>query len=83
VRTRDRGALQAALKAADIQSGLHYPRPLHLQPAYAHLGYRAGAFPVSEALASDVLSLPMFPELSDEQVAAVAAAVRRVPVSTT
>jgi dTDP-4-amino-4,6-dideoxygalactose transaminase len=80
VRARDRSALQAALKAADVQTGLHYPKPVHLQPAYAHLGYRAGAFPVSEALAAEVLSLPMFPELTGGQIEAVAAAVRRVPV---
>jgi len=55
------------LAAAGIESGIHYARPLHLQPAYAHLGYRRGAFPAAERLAPEILSLPMFPEISPEQ----------------
>ncbi|MBI3492894.1 MAG: DegT/DnrJ/EryC1/StrS family aminotransferase [Acidobacteria bacterium] len=76
VRTPDRAAIRAALDAAGIQTGLHYPVPVHLQPAYAELGYTAGAFPVSERVAREVLSLPMFPELTDQQTAQVADAVR-------
>lgn len=71
-----RNALQAHLKAAGIATGLHYPIPVHLQPAYASLGHRAGDFPVSEALAAQCLSLPMYPELSDEQVRCVAETIR-------
>jgi dTDP-4-amino-4,6-dideoxygalactose transaminase len=80
VRLREREALRAALNAAGIHTGLHYPIPVHLQPAYADLGYRPGAFPISERAAAEVLSLPMFPEMTDEQVDAVAAAVRRATV---
>jgi len=75
VQLPHRDATRAALQSADIQTGVHYPIPVHLQPAHADLGYRAGDFPVSEAVASQVLSLPMFPEMTAEQVHAVAAAV--------
>jgi dTDP-4-amino-4,6-dideoxygalactose transaminase len=54
---------------------VHYPIPIHLQPAHADLGYSRGDFPVSEEIASQVLSLPMFPEMTAEQVQQVAAAV--------
>ena len=76
VRAPERAALQSALHAAHIQTGLHYPTPVHLQPAYAGLGYGPGAFPVSERAAREVLSLPMFPELTGDQIGAVASAVR-------
>ena len=57
---------------------IHYPVPLHLQPAYAGLGYKAGDLPISEELASTEVSLPMFPELTDAEVDAVIDAVRHV-----
>jgi dTDP-4-amino-4,6-dideoxygalactose transaminase len=60
-----------------VQTGVHYPIPIHLQPAYASLGYQRGDLPVTEALAERVLSLPMFPELNEEQIARVAEAVGR------
>ncbi|NQT54529.1 DegT/DnrJ/EryC1/StrS family aminotransferase, partial [bacterium] len=66
---RDDAARQ--LDAAGIHTGLHYPVPVHLQPAYAHLGLGEGSFPAAEALARRCLSLPMFPELTDPQVATV------------
>jgi dTDP-4-amino-4,6-dideoxygalactose transaminase len=75
VRTGRRDELQAWLAARQIQTGVHYPVPVHLQPAYADLGYRRGDFPVSEALADSVLSLPMYPELTGQQVETVAEAV--------
>jgi dTDP-4-amino-4,6-dideoxygalactose transaminase len=75
VRLAQREATRAALQAAEIQTGVHYPIPVHLQPAHAELGYAVGAFPVSEGLAMQVLSLPMFPEMTKEQVQTVAAAV--------
>jgi len=71
----DRDAVQAKLAAEGIQTGIHYPVPIHLQPAYADLGLRAGSFPRSEASAKRLLSLPMFPELREESIARVAAAL--------
>jgi dTDP-4-amino-4,6-dideoxygalactose transaminase len=56
---------------------VHYPRPVHLQPAYESLGYRQGSFPVSERASAEVLSLPLFPELSCAQIETVAAAIGR------
>ena len=76
VRTPERDALQQALQGAGIQTGIHYPVPVHLQPAYGDLGYGAGDFPESEGAAAEVLSLPMYPELTQGQVKAVCDAVR-------
>ncbi len=67
-----RAELQTALQAAGVHTGIHYPIPVHLQRAYADLGYKAGDLPVTEAIAREQLSLPMFAELTDEQVARVA-----------
>jgi dTDP-4-amino-4,6-dideoxygalactose transaminase len=76
VRLPRRDAWRAWLTEREIGTGVHYPIPVHLQPAYADLGYRQGAFPVSEAVASEVLSLPMFPELSDAQIDEIAGVLR-------
>ncbi len=76
VRAPRRDELAAALKAQGIESGIHYPKPLHLQGAFSGLGYAPGAFPVSEAAAREVLSLPIYPEIPDADVDAVAEAVR-------
>jgi dTDP-3-amino-3,4,6-trideoxy-alpha-D-glucose transaminase len=70
-----RDALRVALEQRGVQTGVHYPRPVHLQPAYASLGLGPGALPVSERLAATELSLPMFPELADAEAEAVVAAV--------
>jgi dTDP-4-amino-4,6-dideoxygalactose transaminase/acetyltransferase-like isoleucine patch superfamily enzyme len=67
VRAPQREALMAHLKAAGIGTGIHYPIPLHLQKAYAHLRYSRADFPVCEAAAEQILSLPMFPQLTGEQ----------------
>jgi dTDP-4-amino-4,6-dideoxygalactose transaminase len=75
VRTPNRQAWQDALLAQGIQSGIHYPTPVHLLPAFADLGYKAGQFPHSERAANEVLSLPMFPEITQAQVEEVARAV--------
>jgi dTDP-4-amino-4,6-dideoxygalactose transaminase len=76
VRAEERDALQAHLTARGIGTGLHYPIPLHLQKAYTPLGFAPGAFPVTEAAAAEILSLPMFPDLTAEQVEVVADAIR-------
>jgi dTDP-4-amino-4,6-dideoxygalactose transaminase len=73
VETANRDAVQQQLRAAGIETGIHYPIPVHLQEACAHLGYRAGQFPVTEAAAGRILSLPMFPELTSAQIDHVAA----------
>jgi dTDP-4-amino-4,6-dideoxygalactose transaminase len=78
VRVREREAVQAALSAKGIQTGIHYPIPVHLQKAYADPRYPQGSLPVTEAVAAEELSLPMFAELTDEQVQEVAGAVREV-----
>ncbi len=72
----ERDALRGHLGKHHIQSGVHYPKPIHLQPAYAHLGYRKGTFPQAEALAQRQLSLPMFPDMTEAQVTRVAEAIR-------
>lgn len=79
VRVRRRDACREHLRTNGIQTGVHYPIPAHLQPAYGDLGYRRGDFPVAEAVAADVLSLPMFPELREQQIAAVAETLAAVP----
>jgi len=76
VRTPERDVLGAALAADGIQTGIHYPIPVHLQPAHADLGYRAGDFPHAERAAREVLSLPMYAELEDGQLERVAGAIR-------
>lgn len=76
VQCENRDELQKRLAAKDIQTGVHYPIPVHLQPAYASLGYKAGDLPVTERLCERVLSLPLFAELTDAQQRAVADAIR-------
>ena len=76
VRSDDRDALQAHLKAEGIATAVHYPRPIHLQPAMAPAGGRPGDLPVSEASSREVLSLPLYPELPLDAVARVARGVR-------
>jgi dTDP-4-amino-4,6-dideoxygalactose transaminase len=72
VRVADREGLMSHLKDAGIGTGIHYPIPLHLQKAYESLGYKAGDFPVTERVAGEIVSLPMFPQLKPEQQATVA-----------
>lgn len=78
VQTPQRGQLRRALAALGIETGIHYPIPLHMQPAYRHLGHQLGDFPVSERAAQEVLSLPMYPELPEGHVREVAEAVKQV-----
>jgi dTDP-4-amino-4,6-dideoxygalactose transaminase len=77
VRSAQRDALQEALSAQGVQTGIHYPTPVHLQEAYADPAFQRGDFPHAERAASQVLSLPMFAELTDAQIEAVSAAVRQ------
>jgi dTDP-4-amino-4,6-dideoxygalactose transaminase len=67
IRTRKRDELQKYLSENGIGTGLHYPIPLHLQKAYVDLGYDEGDFPITEKIASEILSLPMFPQLTTDQ----------------
>lgn len=76
IQHSNRDALQEHLKEAGIATGVHYPIPLHLQPAYKFLGHKKGEFPVTEAAAERILSLPMYPELSADQIAEIAAAIK-------
>lgn len=78
IRVPDRDRMREDLQAAGVATNIHYPRPVHLQPAYAGLGGGAGSLPVSEALARETLSLPLFPEQDAGQVAAVIGAVNRI-----
>lgn len=75
IRTEERAKWQETLQAQGIQTGIHYPVPVHLLPAYADLGYEAGQFPHSERAANQVLSLPMFPEMTAVQADTVTRAV--------
>jgi dTDP-4-amino-4,6-dideoxygalactose transaminase len=75
IETTRRDELQRALHARGIHTGIHYPVPVHLQGACADLGHRRGDFPATEAAAARILSLPMYPELTDGQVDYVASAV--------
>lgn len=85
IRTPHREALRAFLSARGIGTLIHYPVPVHLQPAYADLGYGPGTLPETEAAAAQVLSLPLYPELYEDEVAAVCAAIadfqRHAPAS--
>jgi dTDP-4-amino-4,6-dideoxygalactose transaminase len=75
IQAEDREALRKQLGERGIETGLHYPIPLHLQEAYASLGYRVGDFPITERLTQHILSLPMYPEMSLEAADYVADAV--------
>ena len=77
IRTRERDRLRESLARQGIETGIHYPVPIHLQPAYHYLGYRKGDFPVAEKIADEILSLPMFPELQEDQIIFVAEQVKR------
>jgi dTDP-4-amino-4,6-dideoxygalactose transaminase len=76
VRHACRDGLKKFLDDHGIGNAVHYPLPLHLQKCYAHLGYKAGDFPVAEKAAQECLSLPMFAELTDAQLMRVAEVVK-------
>jgi len=77
VRCARRDALQAGLRDRGIETLIHYPVACHLQPAFAYLGFKAGAFPIAEAMAAEVLSLPLRPGMAPAEVATVVEAARR------
>jgi dTDP-4-amino-4,6-dideoxygalactose transaminase len=77
VRSQERDRLRDELSKAQIGTGLHYPIPLHLQPVYSHLGYKAGDFPVAEVIAKKCLSLPMFSELEQAEMDRVCEVITR------
>ena len=76
VRTSERDRLLSYLHEHGIMAGVHYPKPVHLHGAFRHLGQREGAFPVAEKLAQEIISLPLYPELTDKQLDRVADAVK-------
>jgi dTDP-4-amino-4,6-dideoxygalactose transaminase len=73
VRVQHRDQVQRTLKEAGIATGIHYPIPLHQQPAYRHLALTVGSYPVAERYAGELLSLPMYPELTDDQIEFISA----------
>ena len=75
LRLADREALQKRLKDEGIATGIHYPVPLHVQPAYQNRQIPLGSLPVTEAAASEVVSLPMYPELSETQLQRIVSAM--------
>jgi dTDP-4-amino-4,6-dideoxygalactose transaminase len=78
IRVPHRDAVLRRLRDEKIEAGIHYPVPVHLQPAFRYLGYGKGDFPVAEAAAEQLLSLPLFPQITDEQQVRVASAIRSV-----
>jgi dTDP-4-amino-4,6-dideoxygalactose transaminase len=77
VRVRDRHRVLEHLNAAGIGAGIHYPVPIHLQGAYSSLGYGVGDFPTTERAAGEILSLPMYAEITSEQQQRVADELRK------
>lgn len=78
IRTRERDRVRQGLGECGIGTGIHYPVAVHMQPAYADLGYGPGSFPVSESFAAETLSLPLFPELTRGQIELVCRRLRDV-----
>lgn len=77
VQVPERDQVQAALKAEGVETGIHYPIPLHEQPAYARMGHKPQDFPISHRLGPRILSLPMFPELAEDQIRHVVSSLHR------
>jgi len=81
IESQERDALQMRFNAAGVSTGIHYPLPIHLQPAFAYLGYRKGDLPHTEQIAHRLLSLPMYPELMPDQVSRIAEIARSRPAA--
>jgi dTDP-4-amino-4,6-dideoxygalactose transaminase len=80
IRSQHRDDMLAWLKEHEVFAGIHYPIPIHLQPSMRSLGYNQGDFPITEQVVNEIISLPMYPELTDEQVEYVAEQVRAFPM---
>ena len=80
VRVADRDNLLNKLKNEGIGAGIHYPIPLHLQPAYRYLGYKKGDFPITEKCAREIISLPMYPELNEVKIKKIAEAISKFTI---
>ncbi len=81
IRTAERDHLRDALRESGIETGIHYPIPLHLQKAYRQLNYKPGDFPAAETVAGEILSLPMFPNLRADQQSFVVSTIHRLATS--
>ena len=68
IRVKNRDEIQNKLKQVGIPTAVHYPMPLHLQECFSYLGYKKGDFPVAERVSQEIMSLPMNPDLSDEEI---------------
>jgi dTDP-4-amino-4,6-dideoxygalactose transaminase len=77
IRAKNRDGLMEHLKEHGVDTGLHYPTPLHLTPAYAYRKYRKGDFPVAEKCCSEILSIPMHPEMTEDQICYVADTIKQ------
>jgi dTDP-4-amino-4,6-dideoxygalactose transaminase len=77
IQVQERDAFRRALEQEGISTSIHYPIPIHLQPACAHYGYARGTLPVTEAVTEQIVSLPMYPELTTEQLQEVVNAVKK------
>jgi dTDP-4-amino-4,6-dideoxygalactose transaminase len=84
VQVKERDQFRTRLQQVGVATGIHYPTPIHLQPACEHYGYQRGSLPITEAVAEGIVSLPMYPELTTEQIQQVTDAVKnayaKVPV---
>ena len=78
VRLNDREKVMEKLKNAGVGLGIHYPIPIHLQPAFKYLGYKEGDFPITEKVSKEIVSLPMYPELTKQQIEIVTNNIKRI-----
>jgi len=76
IRAKERDRLMTCLSEQGVSSGIHYPGPIHLQKAYSFLGLNEGSFPVAEQCALEFVSLPMFPELTSDQISYIVDAIK-------
>jgi dTDP-4-amino-4,6-dideoxygalactose transaminase len=77
VQVQDRDHFRKVLEQEGVATGIHYPMPIHLQPACAYYGYERGSLPITEAVTQRIVSLPMYPELTAEQIQCVVSAIKK------